>query len=51
MEEKITSNKALFFHVLNYFFKNIRVYFRGAAEYPKVSPVGGSNNCVFILPT
>ena len=50
MEEKIASNKALLFHVLDYFFKNIRMHFRGAAEYPEVLPVGGSNNCVFILP-
>ena len=51
MEENIASNKAPLFCVLNYFFKNIRVNFRGAAEYPEVSPVGGSNNGVFILPT
>lgn len=39
MEEKIASNKALLFYVLDYCFKNIRVDFRGAAEYPEVSPV------------
>jgi hypothetical protein len=49
MEEKIASIKALLFHVLNYFFKNFRAHFWGAAEYPEVLPVRGANNGVFIL--